>query len=92
MVSSAATFRSPRAWRSPAKYRGTDQVGVCYFGEAAVNQGAFHEAFNMAALWKLPAIYICENNRYGMGTALERASAIYDISERACSYDMARSG
>ena len=65
------------------------QVAVCYFGEAAVNNGAFHEALNMAALWKLPAIYICENNRYGMGTALERASAIYDISERACSYDMA---
>jgi pyruvate dehydrogenase E1 component alpha subunit len=72
-----------------AKYRDTDQVAVCYFGEAAVNNGAFHEALNMAALWKLPAIYICENNRYGMGTALERASAIYDISERACSYDMA---
>jgi pyruvate dehydrogenase E1 component alpha subunit len=71
------------------KYRGTDQVAICYFGEAAVNNGAFHEALNMAALWKLPAIYICENNRYGMGTALERASAIYDISERACSYDMA---
>jgi pyruvate dehydrogenase E1 component alpha subunit len=72
-----------------AKYRKTRQVAVCYFGEAAVNNGAFHEALNMAALWKLPAIYICENNRYGMGTALERASAIYDISERACSYDMA---
>jgi pyruvate dehydrogenase E1 component alpha subunit len=72
-----------------AKYRETEQVSVCYFGEAAVNNGAFHEALNMAALWKLPVIYICENNRYGMGTALERASAIYDISERACSYDMA---
>jgi len=72
-----------------AKYRDTRQVAVCYFGEAAVNNGAFHEALNMAALWKLPVIYICENNRYGMGTALERASAIYDISERACSYDMA---
>ncbi len=72
-----------------AKYRNTDQVAICYFGEAAVNNGAFHEALNMAALWKLPAVYICENNRYGMGTALERASAIYDISERACSYDMA---
>jgi pyruvate dehydrogenase E1 component alpha subunit len=70
------------------KYRGTDQVAVCYFGEAAVNNGAFHEALNMAALWKLPCVYICENNRYGMGTALERASAIYDISERASSYDM----
>ena len=67
-----------------AKYRGTSQVAVCYFGEAAVNNGAFHEALNMAALWKLPAIYLCENNRYGMGTALERASALYDISERAC--------
>jgi pyruvate dehydrogenase E1 component alpha subunit len=72
-----------------AKYRETDQVAVCYFGEAAVNNGAFHEALNMAALWKLPVIYLCENNRYGMGTALERASALYDISERACSYDMA---
>lgn len=71
------------------KYRGGDQVAVCYFGEAAVNNGAFHEALNMAALWKLPAIFICENNRYGMGTALERASAIYDIHERACSYDIA---
>ncbi len=70
------------------KYRNTDQVSMCYYGEAAVNNGAFHEALNMAALWKLPAIYLCENNRYGMGTALERASAIYDISERACSYDM----
>ena len=72
-----------------AKYRDTQQVAVCYFGEAAVNNGAFHEALNMAALWKLPAIDLCENNRYGMGTALERASAIYDISERASSYDMA---
>jgi pyruvate dehydrogenase E1 component alpha subunit len=71
-----------------AKYRATEQVAVCYFGEAAVNNGAFHEALNMAALWKLPCVYICENNRYGMGTALERASAIYDISERASSYDM----
>ena len=72
------------------KYREEDRVAVCYFGEAAVNNGAFHEALNMAALWKLPAIYICENNRYGMGTALERASAVYDISERAGSYDMDR--
>lgn len=72
-----------------SKYRGEDRVSICYFGEAAVNNGAFHEALNMAALWKLPAIFLCENNRYGMGTALERASAIYDISERACSYDMA---
>lgn len=70
------------------KYREGDQVAVGFFGEAAVNNGAFHEALNMAAVWRLPAIYICENNRYGMGTALERASAIYDVAQRACSYDM----
>src|ERR687884_499100 len=57
------------------KYRGGDQVCLCFFGEAAVNNGAFHEALNMAALWKLPVIYLIENNRYGMGTALERASS-----------------
>jgi pyruvate dehydrogenase E1 component alpha subunit len=72
------------------KYRGGDQVCLCFMGEAAVNNGAFHEALNMAALWKLPVIYVIENNRYGMGTALERASAINDIYERACSYDMPR--
>lgn len=71
------------------RYRGGDQAVVCFFGEAAVNNGAFHEAMNMAALWKLPVVFLCENNRYGMGTALERASAIVDIVERACSYDMA---
>ena len=72
------------------KYRGGDPVIICFMGEAAVNNGAFHEALNMAALWKLPVIYIIENNRYGMGTALERASAINDIAERACAYDMPR--
>lgn len=71
------------------KYRGLDRISVCFFGEAAANIGAFHETLNMAALWKLPAVFICENNRYGMGTALERASAVYDISQRACAYDMA---
>ncbi len=70
------------------KYKGEPGVAVGFFGEAAVNNGAFHEALNMAALWKLPAIFICENNRYGMGTALERASAIWDVAARACSYDM----
>ena len=72
------------------KYRGGDQVIACFFGEAAINNGAFHEAANMAALWKLPVIYVIENNRYGMGTAIERASAINDIYERAASYDMPR--
>jgi len=68
------------------RYRGGNQVCVCFMGEAAVNQGAFHESLNMAALWKLPVIYIVENNRYGMGTAWERASSLYDISKKACAY------
>jgi pyruvate dehydrogenase E1 component alpha subunit len=72
------------------KYRGGDQVCLCFLGEAAVNNGAFHEALNMAGLWKLPVIYMIENNRYGMGTALERASAINDIAERARAYNMPR--
>jgi pyruvate dehydrogenase E1 component alpha subunit len=72
------------------KYRGGDQVIACFLGEAAVNNGAFHEALNMAALWKLPAVFLIENNRYGMGTAVERASAINDIYQRGASYDMPR--
>jgi len=71
------------------KYQGTDQVTLCYFGEAAVNQGAFHESLNMAQLWKLPCIYICENNQYGMGTSLARAMSLRDISKKACAYEMA---
>jgi pyruvate dehydrogenase E1 component alpha subunit len=72
-----------------SKYKGTDQVTLCFFGEAAVNQGAFHESLNMAQLWKLPCIYICENNRYGMGTSLERAMSLRDIAQKACAYDIA---
>jgi pyruvate dehydrogenase E1 component alpha subunit len=72
------------------KYRGGDQVIACFLGEAAVNIGAFHEALNMAALWKLPAIFIIENNRYGMGTAIERAAAGTDLFERGTSYGMPR--
>ncbi len=72
-----------------SKYKGTDQVTLCFFGEAAVNQGAFHESLNMAQLWKLPCIYICENNQYGMGTSLERAMSYHDISEKACAYEIA---
>jgi pyruvate dehydrogenase E1 component alpha subunit len=71
------------------KYQGGDQVCVCFFGEAAVNIGAFHEALNMASVWKLPVIFLCENNRYGMGTAFERVAAVTDVVEHACSYDIA---
>ncbi len=71
------------------KYRGGEQVCLCFFGEAAVNIGAFHETLNMASVWKLPVIFLCENNRYGMGTAFERVAAVTDVVEHACSYDMA---
>lgn len=69
------------------KYRGGDQVIVCFMGESVVNTGAFHEALNMAALWKLPCVFVIENNKYGMGTAVERAAAIKDLSRRADAYD-----
>ena len=72
-----------------AKYKGTDQVALSFFGEAAVNQGAFHESLNMAQLWKLPCIYICENNQYGMGTSQERAMSYHDISRKADAYELA---
>src|SRR5438874_9813771 len=71
------------------RYREGDQVCICYFGEAAVNIGAFHETLNMASVYKLPVIFLCENNRYGMGTAFERVAAVTDVVEHACSYDMA---
>ena len=72
-----------------SKYKETDRVTLCFFGEAAVNQGAFHESLNMAQLWKLPCIYICENNRYGMGTSLERAMSLQNVAEKACAYEIA---
>ncbi|HEX8213326.1 MAG TPA: pyruvate dehydrogenase (acetyl-transferring) E1 component subunit alpha [Longimicrobium sp.] len=74
------------AWK--IKYRQEDRVMQVYLGEAAVNQGAFHESLNMAALWKLPLVTIVENNRFGMGTAWERASSLYDISQKATAYAM----
>src|SRR5437870_4241723 len=58
------------------RYRGGDQVCLCFFGEAAVNIGAFHEALNMASAYKLPVIFCCENNHYGMGTAFDRVAAV----------------
>jgi pyruvate dehydrogenase E1 component alpha subunit len=70
------------------KYRGGDQICVCFFGEAAVNIGAFHEALNMASLWKLPCVFIIENNRYGMGTEISRATANEDVVARAAAYRM----
>jgi pyruvate dehydrogenase E1 component alpha subunit len=70
------------------KYRGTDQVILCFMGESVVNTGAFHEALNMAALWKLPVVYIIENNRYGMGTPVSKTNAVRDMTLRAQGYNM----
>jgi pyruvate dehydrogenase E1 component alpha subunit len=67
------------------KYRGEDRVAMCFMGEAAVNQGAFHESLNMAAIWNLPVIYVVENNGYGMGTAFDRISATR-VDQRAVPY------
>lgn len=68
------------------KYRKEDRVCLTFMGDAAVNQGTFHESLNLAALWKLPVIYIVENNLYGMGTAVERASAVSELYKRGCAY------
>jgi len=73
-----------------SKYLKQPHVTLCFFGEAAVNIGSFHESLNLAALWKLPVVFICENNRFGMGTPIERASSLYDLSQKACAYNMAR--
>jgi pyruvate dehydrogenase E1 component alpha subunit len=72
------------------RLKGTDQVCLCFFGDGAVNEGAFHEALNVSALWDLPVIYIIENNRYGMGTSLDRASSVKDLYQRASAYGIPR--
>ena len=70
------------------KYRGTDNVCWCYFGDGAANQGQVYETFNMAKLWHLPVVFVIENNRYAMGTAIERAAATTDFSHRGASFDI----
>jgi pyruvate dehydrogenase E1 component alpha subunit len=72
------------------RLRGTDQVCLCFFGDGAVNEGAFHEALNVSALWSLPVVYVIENNRYGMGTSLDRASSVRDLYQRGSAYGMQR--
>ncbi len=71
-----------------SKYRDQHLVCLCFMGDGATNIGEFHESLNLAALWKLPVIYIIENNKYGMGTAVDRASAVEDLVKKAAAYDM----
>lgn len=70
------------------QYRGTDNVVLCFFGDGAARQGMLHETFNLAMLWKLPVIFICENNNYAMGTSIERTSNVVDIYKLADAYEM----
>ena len=97
-------FRSRRVFRRPrhrrcaglardrpwirGRYRKTDNVSLTYLGDGATNQGQVYESFNMAELWKLPVIYIIENNRYAMGTAITRSSATTDLSKRGLSFNI----
>ena len=71
-----------------AQMRGTDQVVAIFFGDGAANQGTFHESLNLAGLWRLPAVYVCENNGYAMSTSVRDACAIEHIAERAAAYGM----
>lgn len=71
-----------------AKTRGTDQVTISFFGDAASNQGTFHESINMAAAWKLPVVYVCENNLYGISVDIRKVTATKDLSTRAKAYNI----
>jgi pyruvate dehydrogenase E1 component alpha subunit len=73
-----------------SKYRGDGRVTVCFFGEGAVSIGGFHEALSLAALWKLPIVFVCENNEYSMGTPLSRTMSVEDVSLKAHGYGMAK--
>ncbi|MGA2111660.1 MAG: thiamine pyrophosphate-dependent dehydrogenase E1 component subunit alpha [Anaerolineales bacterium] len=69
-----------------AVIRGSGQVAVSFFGDGAINEGVFHESANMAALWKLPVVYICENNQYAMSMTVDHSSAVPELARRACAY------
>jgi len=71
-----------------SKFRGTDQVAVAFFGDAASNHGNFHESLNMAAAWKLPVIYVCENNLYGISVDIRKVTNTKNIANRACAYNI----
>ena len=71
-----------------AKLRGTDQVCVCFFADGSTNQGTFHESLNMASIWKLPIIFVCENNHYGISMSQDRHQAIKDVADRGAAYNI----
>jgi pyruvate dehydrogenase E1 component alpha subunit len=73
------------------KYRGTDQICLCFMGESVVNGGAFHETLNMCSVWKLPVVFIIENNKYGMGTDIGRVSSVERLARRGDAYAMRNS-
>jgi pyruvate dehydrogenase E1 component alpha subunit len=73
-----------------SKYRGEKRVSVVFFGEGAVSIGDFHEGMSLAALWKLPIVFVCENNEYAMGTPLARTMSVEDVSQKGLGYGMAR--
>ncbi len=70
------------------KMRATDQIVLCFFGDGAANMGIFHEALNLAAIWELPVVFVCENNQYAMSMPAEEAFPIEDIADRACAYNI----
>ncbi len=70
------------------KMKGDDDISICFLGDAANNQGTFHESLNMAKVWDLPVLYVCENNMYGIGTRIERSTAVVDQYKRVCGYDI----
>ncbi len=70
------------------KHKGTDQIAICFLGDGANNQGTFHETMNMAKVWNLPVLFVCENNQYAIGTRIERTTAVVDQYKRVCAYDM----
>ena len=70
------------------KMKGGDNIAICFLGDAANNQGTFHESMNMASLWELPVLYVCENNLYGIGTRIDRSTAVVDQYKRVCGYNI----
>lgn len=86
IVGSGLPIAVGAAWSS--QYRRSSQVTVCFFGDGAANEGAFHEALNLAGVWKLPIVFVCENNVYGFSTHYRRVTPVEHIADRAVSYDM----